>query len=485
MLKVYNTLTRKKEEFVPLKKGKVGMYVCGLTVQNYSHLGHIRSAINYDVIRRYLEYKGYDITYIMNFTDVNEKIVARAKEEGLTPLELADKYARAYLEDIKQLNIKRATEYVKATDNIEEIIKMVEILIEKGYAYEADGNVYFSVDKFADYGKLSGRSLDEMRAGARIDVIEDKKNPMDFALWKKAPEGEEEWDSPWGKGWPGWHIECSAMSMKYLGSTFDIHGGGSDLIFPHHENEIAQSEACSGKPFAKYWLHNGSVNLKGEKMSKSVGNFYTTRELLEKFKGEEIRYYLLTNHYRTPIDFALEELENNSVSLKKLQNTLKNLKRIIQTQEVLADKESFLQEGIIDLIKKRRKEYEEAMDDDFNTARAIGVLHKFAADLNGFVNNPDFKLTENTKQLLEEGYNLFQKMLSVLGLSYREENDEASLEVLNQLVGFILDIREEARDNKNWKLADQIRDGLQELGFQIKDTPRGVVWERNISNDNS
>ncbi len=481
MLRVYNTLSGQKEEFQPVEKGRVKMYVCGLTVQNYSHLGHIRSAINYDVIRRYLEYKGFKVTYIMNFTDVNEKIVARAKEEGLKPMELAEKYAGAYLEDIEQLNIKPATEYVKATENIDQIVRMVETLIEKGYAYEADGNVYYSVDRFADYGKLSGRSLDEMEAGARIEVLEDKKNPMDFALWKKVDDDEEiYWDSPWGRGWPGWHIECSAMSMEYLGSSFDIHGGGTDLIFPHHENEIAQSEACSGvKPFAKYWIHNGTVNLKGEKMSKSLGNFFTTRELLKKFNADEIRYFLLTKHYHSPIDFSLEEINQARVSLNKLLNTVKNMERILELKEYTLPKKLFTHEDFVDRLKSRREQFEEAMDDDFNSARAIGVLHELAKDINSFINSPEFSLNETTQLLVKEGYDLFHKLAEIMGLKLESTSlihDEG--EVVDDLMDFILKIREAAREEKNWAIADRIRDGLQDLGFDIKDTPQGPGWER-------
>ncbi|MGM0548877.1 MAG: cysteine--tRNA ligase, partial [Bacillota bacterium] len=308
MIKVYNTLTGEKEEFKPVEKDKVKMYVCGLTVQNYSHIGHIRSVINYDVIRRFLEYLGYQVDYISNFTDINEKIVQRAAEEDLKPAALANKYANAFLEDLREFNVKPADKYLRVSENVAEIIEMVKTLIEKGYAYEVNGNVYFSVESFADYGKLSGRNLDEMQAGARIAVNKEKRNPLDFGLWKKV-ESETGWDSPWGEGWPGWHIECSAMSMKRLGSTFDIHGGGVDLIFPHHENEIAQSEAYSDQKFVNYWLHNGTVNLSGEKMSKSQGNFFTSREVLKEFSAEVVRYFLLTRHYRSPIDFSYEKLE--------------------------------------------------------------------------------------------------------------------------------------------------------------------------------
>ncbi|MFP4662611.1 MAG: cysteine--tRNA ligase [Halanaerobiales bacterium] len=482
MLKVYNTLTKKKEGFNTIKKDKVMMYVCGLTVQNYSHLGHIRSAINYDVIRRYLEYKGYDVTYIQNFTDINEKIVARAKEEEMSPEELAEKYTRAYLEDIDRLNVKRASKYVKATENIDAIIDMIERLVDRGYAYEAGGNVYFSVDKFEDYGKLSGRKLEDMQAGSRITVVEEKRNPMDFALWKKAPEGEKEWDSPWGKGWPGWHIECSAMSTKYLGDSFDIHGGGSDLIFPHHENEIAQSEACTGKePFAKYWLHNGSVNLKGEKMSKSLGNFFTTRELLKKFRGAEIRYFLLSKHYRSPIDFTIEELENSRTSLKRIINIINNMERIMNSEIEKDEKISSLDEHqITNQITARKKAFVESMNDDFNTARAIGVLHEFITDINKVINNQDFLITEDSILLVKETYRQLDEFMDILGLNVSgEEEQYAGTETVNQLIELMLDVREEARNKKDWGVADMIRDGLNDLGFEIKDTPQGVVWEKH------
>ncbi|MFW5972193.1 MAG: cysteine--tRNA ligase [Bacillota bacterium] len=484
MLKVYNTLTKEKEKFKPLNENKVLIYVCGLTVQNYSHLGHIRSAVNYDVIRRFLEYKGYEVVFVQNFTDINEKIILRAREEGLTARELAEKYTRSYLEDIDELNILRATKYVKATDNIDAIIDMINKLIENGFAYEVNGNVYFSVDKFKDYGKLSGQSLDDMRAGSRIEVVEEKKNPMDFALWKKGPEGEKEWDSPWGKGWPGWHIECSAMSTRHLGEKIDIHGGGADLIFPHHENEIAQSEASTGKkPFAKYWLHNGAVNLKGEKMSKSQGNFFTTRELLRKFTGDQIRYFLLTKHYRTPINFTTEELDYSSSSLNKIYNTFKKLRRLID-MEIEQEKQSDVdQEKIMKSFITRKRAFEEALDDDFNTARAIGTLHELIKDINIFVNDNDFILTDQTKLLVKEAYRLMEEFSSVLGLNLNSNNDSSNnIAVTNDLMNLILEIREKARENKDWVIADYIRENLNKLGFSIKDTPQGVVWEKESDN---
>ncbi len=481
MLRVYNTLTNEKEEFKTIKENRVMMYVCGLTVQNYSHLGHIRSAVNYDVIRRYLEYKDYDVTYVQNFTDINEKIVARAKDEGMTTAELAEKYTGSYLDDIERLNVRKASQYVKATENIDAIIDMIEKLVDRDYAYEAGGNVYFSVDKFDDYGKLSGRNLEDMQAGSRIEIVEEKKNPMDFALWKKGPEGEKEWDSPWGLGWPGWHIECSAMATKYLGDSFDIHGGGSDLIFPHHENEIAQSEACTGKePFAKYWLHNGSVNLKGEKMSKSLGNFFTTRELLKKFTGTEIRYFLLTKHYRSPIDFSIEEVENSKTSLKRIINTINNLERFMDSEIEKGEQNiEIREEEFVDLSAARKRAFEESMDDDFNTARAIGILHELVRDINKLINDQGFVLTEQGLLIIKGAYSLLNEFMDILGLdlSNNQENN-ADAETIDKLMTLMLDVRGEARSSKNWELADMIRDGLNDLGFVIKDTPQGVVWER-------
>ncbi|MEJ6949604.1 cysteine--tRNA ligase [Natronospora cellulosivora (SeqCode)] len=483
-MKVYNTLTRKKEEFKPINDDRVMIYVCGLTVQNFSHLGHIRAAVNYDVVRRYLEYKGYDVEFIQNFTDINEKIVQRAVEEGLSPEDLAEKYTKAYLEDIEKLNVKRASKYPKATENMDAIIELVEKLIEKGYAYEVNGNVYFDVEKFDSYGKLSGRTLEDMKAGARIEILEEKKNPMDFALWKKAPEGEKDWESPWGRGWPGWHIECSAMSMKYLGKKFDIHGGGADLIFPHHENEIAQSQACVGPDsFAKYWLHNGAVRLKGEKMSKSLGNFFTTRELLKKYDGSELRYFLLTKHYRSPIDFSFEEIESTNAALKRVLNTINNVNEIInrdlnkQTSEV--KKEYKIEQFDSDLIASKTA-FEEALDDDFNTAQAIGVLHELIKEINRLINKKDFNLTKSNSDLLMQANYLLNKFLTVLGIKPLEDgrDDFGDSETVNSLMNLLLDVREEARQKKDWDLADMIRNRLNELGVVVKDTPQGVIWEK-------
>lgn len=483
MLKVYNTLTGEKEKFETVEAGKVKMYVCGLTVQNYSHIGHIRSAINYDVIRRFLEYLGYQVDYISNFTDINEKIVKRAEEEGLSPSELADKYANAFLEDIREFNIKAADKYLRVSENIDQIIEMVKTLIKKEYAYEVDGNVYFSVESFDDYGKLSGRSLEEMQAGARIAVKEDKRNPLDFALWKKVEEGEG-WDSPWGEGWPGWHIECSAMSMKRLGANFDIHGGGVDLIFPHHENEIAQSEAYSGKKFVNYWLHNGTVNLSGEKMSKSQGNFFTSREVLKEFSGQEIRYFLLTRHYRSPIDFSYEKLEEARTSLARIKNTRSQLAKVL-SMDINSAAETKDNEEFFDKVITKQKAFNEALLDDFNTAEAIGVLHDLVGEINTFINKKEFTLNEKNFAILEETEEIFLELAEILGLEFELKSvSQKSDNLLDPLIKLLLDLREEARENKNWKQADLIRDRLNELNIEIKDTPRGVEWEIKETKEN-
>jgi len=477
LLKVYNTLTRKKEEFKPIEDKKVRMYVCGLTVQNYSHLGHVRGAINYDVIRRYLEFKGYDVTYISNFTDINEKIIARAELEEMKPMALAYKYEQAFLEDIEALNIKKADHYCKATDNIDQIQKMVQTLIDKGYAYIADGNVYFSVEEFEDYGKLSGRDLEQMIAGTRKKIESDKKNPLDFALWKNVEDPEViAWDSPWGRGWPGWHIECSAMSIKKLGSSFDIHGGGTDLIFPHHENEIAQSEAYSGvKPFAKYWMHNGTVNLSGDKMSKSLGNFYTTRKLLEKYSADQLRYFILTKHYRSPIEFSDEEIENSNKSLEKLVNTKNSLKNILKQSPTDSDKKQTYQ--LLEFIKGKEEKYFAAMDDDFNSAQAIGILHEMATEINKVVNNSELKLNSKLLEDLKEIYKTFNELFEIFGLTLESSSSSLSSDRYSELVEYVLELRKEARANENWELADKIRDDLNKLGIKVHDTPRGTEWE--------
>ncbi|MFP4021625.1 MAG: cysteine--tRNA ligase [Halanaerobium sp.] len=482
-MKVYNTLTGEKEKFETVEAGKVKMYVCGLTVQNYSHIGHIRSAINYDVIRRFLEYLGYEVDYISNFTDINEKIVKRAAEEDLSPAELADKYANAFLEDIREFNIKAADKYLRVSENIDEIIEMVETLIEKGYAYEVNGNVYFSVESFDDYGKLSGRSLDEMQAGARVAVNEEKKNPLDFGLWKKVDQGEG-WESPWGEGWPGWHIECSAMSMKRLGATFDIHGGGVDLIFPHHENEIAQSEAYSGEKFVNYWLHNGTVNLSGEKMSKSQGNFFTSREVLKEFSGQEVRYFLLSRHYRSPINFSYEKLEEAKTSLERIKNTRKQLAKVLSL-DINSAAESKENTKFFEKVISSQKEFIEALKDDFNTAEALGVLHELVGEINTYINQKDFTLNEKNFAVLEETEEIFLELAEILGLEFNLESAvESNNKLVDPLIEFLIELREKAREEKDWEEADLIRDRLKEMGVEVIDTPRGTEWEINNTEEN-
>ena len=484
MLRVYNTLTGEKEKFETVEAGEVKMYVCGLTVQNYSHIGHIRSAINYDVIRRFLEYLGYEVDYISNFTDINEKIVKRSEEEGLSPEDLADKYANAFLEDIREFNIKPADKYLRVSENVDEIIEMVKTLIEKGYAYEVNGNVYFSVESFEDYGKLSGRNLDEMQAGARIAVNEEKRNPLDFGLWKKVEAGEG-WDSPWGEGWPGWHIECSAMSMKRLGVTFDIHGGGVDLIFPHHENEIAQSEAYSGQKFVNYWLHNGTVNLSGEKMSKSQGNFFTSREVLKEFSGQEIRYFLLSRHYRSPIDFSYEKLTEAKTSLERIKNTRRQLDKVLNL-DINAEAEVKEHTEFFEEIIARKNDFVEALSDDFNTAEAIGVLHDLVGDINSYINQKDFTLNEKNFAILEETEEIFLELAEILGLEFELElNSTAENDLVDPLVSLLIELREKARENANWEEADLIRDRLEELGIEVIDTNRGTEWEIKNTEENN
>ncbi|MFW6279356.1 MAG: cysteine--tRNA ligase, partial [Bacillota bacterium] len=395
------------------------------------------------------------------------------------PENLADKYTRAYLEDIDQMNIKRADAYCTATVNIEQMIKIIEGLVENGYAYEVEGNVYFSVEKFSDYGKLSGRNLEDMDAGSGVGVNEEKKHPLDFALWKKAPvEDVRVWDSPWGPGWPGWHIECSAMAAKLLDKRIDIHGGGTDLIFPHHENEIAQSEACFGeKPFVKYWLHNGTIDMKGEKMSKSLGNFFTTRELLQKFTADEIRYFLLSKHYHSPVDFSLEEIENSAVSWHKIMNTKQEVEQIVEQVPKKSDL-SFNVSEFLQELDSFRDSFAEAMDDDFNTARAIGVINNLTGKMNSLINRKSFKVSEETRFVLKKAVDLLDTFLEVLGFAAGAE--ESSMfrddKLTGSLLDYILDLREQAREDNNWELADQIRDDLDKMGISVKDTTHGPVW---------
>ena len=476
-LKVYNTLARTKEEFLPLKEGRVGMYACGVTVYDECHLGHARAYVALDVIRRYLEYKGYQVNYIQNFTDVDDKIIARAREmrekseeKDLKELckEIADKYTKAYFEQMDKLAVKRATQYPRATEHIGEMIELTEGLIRKGYGYQIDGDVFFQVGKFKDYGKLSHRKLDEMRTGARVKVDERKRSPLDFALWKCSKEDEPSWDSPWGKGRPGWHIECSSMSMKYLGETFDIHAGGQDLIFPHHENEIAQSEGYTKKPFARYWLHNGFVTINQEKMSKSLGNFFTLREIFEKYDPRVVRLFLLSTHYRKPIDFSDDKLNKAKRGLERIENCLREVERKQDPSSLCPPaSERTKDEGIKEKIDSDRKRFEEAMDDDFNTAAALGVIFDLVSRINSWLEKEELPSVAKAAPELRD-------FCQVLGLSL-ESPQEVRLE--EELMKLIKD-REEARRKKDWARADTIRVKLREEGIILRDRPQGTTWRR-------
>jgi cysteinyl-tRNA synthetase len=459
-------MTRTKEEFVPLKDKIVNMYVCGPTVYNYIHIGNARAFIVFDTVRRYLEYKGYTVNYVQNFTDIDDKIINRAKEENTTEKAIAERFIEEYFKDADSLGIKRATVHPKATDHIDDIIEFIKILIDKGYAYVVDGNVYFETAKFKDYGKLSKKNIEELMAGARVEVDEKKKSPLDFALWKAQKPGEPAWDSPWGKGRPGWHIECSVMSTKYLGKTLDIHAGGPDLIFPHHENEIAQSEAAYDQPFSKYWMHIGYLNVNNEKMSKSKGNFFTVRELIEKYDPEVLRLFMLMAHYRSPINFSLELLDQANSAYERLSNAVVNLKYLLN---VTSDKELTDEEK--DLIAKfdqYKTQFEEAMDDDFNTADAISVLFEMAKTANANLSG------NSSKKLIKYILDMFLKLSDVLGLSYKN----VKLEIEDEEILKLIEERQKARKEKNWKLADEIRDKLKEKGIILEDTPEGVRWRR-------
>ncbi|MGI5919267.1 MAG: cysteine--tRNA ligase [Christensenellales bacterium] len=452
-MKLFNTMTRRKEEFVPVEPGRVKIYACGPTVYNFFHIGNARPFIIFDTLRRYFEYIGYDVTFVQNFTDVDDKMIARAAEEKTTLKELGERFIKAYFEDAQGLGIRPATVHPKATEHIGDIIRLVSRLIEKGHAYEVDGDVYFDVSSFPGYGKLSGQSPEERMSGARIDVTDKKRNPEDFALWKAAKPGEDSWDSPWGKGRPGWHIECSAMSMHYLGETIDIHGGGQDLIFPHHENEIAQSEAATGKPFARYWMHNGYINVDNEKMSKSKGNFFTVRDIAQKYDLLVVRLFMLSAHYRNPINFSEELIVQAASAMARIKNCRENLKHIMATgggsPVDVEEKIRALEDG-----------FRDAMDDDLNTAEATGAIFEYIRDINqAFEQGGDKKSAGDALAALD-------KVLDVLGLVPREEAipDEV-LELVKR--------RQEARANKNYAEADALRDRIAALGYEVKDTPEG------------
>ena len=464
-MKVYNTLTRKKEELVPITPGEIKRYACGPTVYNYIHIGNARPLCIFDILRRYLEYRGYNVKFVQNFTDIDDKIIRRANEEHVDFSEISERYIKEFWTDADGLNVRHATINPKATENIDAIIQIISTLIEKGYAYEAQGDVYFSTEKFKDYGKLSHQPLEDLEAGARIMVGEVKREPMDFAVWKAAKPGEPAWDSPWGKGRPGWHIECSAMNWRYLGDTIDIHCGGQDLIFPHHENEIAQSECFTGKPFAHYWMHNGYINVDNVKMSKSLGNFFTVRDVAEKYGYEPIRYLLISAQYRSPINYSTDIIEQCIAALNRLYTCRDSLDFELKNA---ADAEHDGDKAIIDGFDKYREQFISAMDDDLNTADAIASIFELVRDINTNVVGKT-----PSKALVEGAIAMFDELTGVLGLVYNRKT-----ETLDSDVEALIEARTNARKEKNWAEADRIRDQLKEMGIVLEDTAQGVKWHR-------
>ncbi|MCD3195208.1 cysteine--tRNA ligase [Clostridium botulinum C] len=464
-MKLFNTMTRQKEEFKPIKDGEVSMYVCGPTVYNYFHIGNGRTFLVFDTIRRYFEYKGYKVNFIQNFTDIDDKMIKKANEENVTVKELGDRFINEYYKDADGLNIKRATVNPRATEFMDEIISFVKDLIDKGYAYEVDGDVYFSTKKFAEYGKLSGQNLDDLQAGARITVDERKQDPMDFAIWKNEKPGEPSWESPWGKGRPGWHIECSCMAHKLLGDTIDIHAGGADLVFPHHENEIAQSEARNGKDFANYWMHSAYLNINNKKMSKSLNNFFTTREILERYDAEVIRLFMLSAHYRTPLNFSDELLESAKASNERLYNSIGNLERLLD--EVKIEEMTGAEKEYIKVLNSYKEKYIEKMDDDFNTADAIAVIFDLIKEINTHVN------TDSSKELVNYSLELIRELGMPLGILQK-----STIVDLNAEIEGLIEQRQKARKDRDWALADKIRDDLKARGIVLEDTAQGVRWKK-------
>lgn len=461
---MYNTLTRKKEKFVPIEQGKVKMYVCGPTVYNYIHIGNARPAIIFDVVRRYLEYRGYDVTFISNFTDVDDKLIKAANELGEDVLTIANRFIEAYHEDTCALGVKTADHHPRVTETMDEIIEFIKQLIDKGFAYEVEGDVYYKTRAFKQYGKLSDQSIEDLQSGARIEIGQRKQDPLDFALWKSAKENEIAWESPWGLGRPGWHIECSAMVKKYLGETIDIHAGGQDLAFPHHENEIAQSEALTGKTMANYWLHNGYIKIDNEKMSKSLGNFVLVHDIIQQHSPDVVRFFMLTAHYRSPINFSEELLISAKSSLDRLKTTFTNVKhRLSESADLAVEKENWLEKG-----EELKARFIKEMDDDFNTANAITVMFDTAKEANVYLREQ-----QTSKDVLQSFLSLLEEMGSVLGFSLEEQT-----ELLDEEIESLIEERNQARKDKNFELADKIRDQLKEQGIVLEDTAQGVRWKR-------
>ena len=466
-MQIYNTLSGKKEEFVPIKKDKVSIYVCGLTVYDYFHIGNSRPFIVFDSFRRYLELKGYKVDLVINITDVDDRIINKAEEENVTPEEIASRYTKAYFDDVKKLKVKDATFNPKATEHIDEMIDLVEKLIENGYAYKINGDVYFSVEKFSEYGRLSGKKIEELLSGARIEVDERKKDPLDFALWK-ANKGESiYWESPWGKGRPGWHLECSAMSTKYLGKEFDIHAGGEDLIFPHHENEIAQSRCGYGGNFARYWMHNGFLKIRDTKMSKSLGNYFTAREILDEFSPESIRLFYFQKHYRNPVDYEPALLQDSEKAVEKLNRTFANMKNMLKSLDFDSDDKFEFSE--LDAIKN---EITKALDDDFDTPVAIGRIFDLNKIANSLIESGE---AETNLLKIRDIVKYYEEIDTVFGI-FQEMKSESFNE--DKLIDLLISIRTNLRKQKLWEMSDKIRDKLLKLGIIIEDTKDGIRWRR-------
>lgn len=478
-MKLYNTMTNKIEEFTTIEENKVKMYVCGPTVYNYIHLGNARPIVVFDTLARYFKYKGMEVDYVQNFTDVDDKIINKSIEEGISASEVSEKYIKCFFEDINRLNILDSVKRPKVTENMEEIIEIIQKLIDNGFAYEKDGDVYFEVKKYKDYGKLSNQKIEELELGARIDVSEIKKNPMDFALWKKKKDGEPFWVSPWGEGRPGWHIECSAMAKKYLGDTFDIHGGGQDLVFPHHENEIAQSKCAYHGNFANYWLHNGFIQINGDKMSKSLGNFFLLREILEKFSGNVVRLFILSTHYRKPINFSFENMEDTKKALQNIVKSMNKFEGIVEKykNEKTADIKNLDFSQKIDEFDKK---FEEAMDEDMNTPQALATIFDQIRETNKFISVNKDELSKIYSEIEKSYESLKRKIGNVFGIEIEMENsakeeDGENMELTKKLIELLIKLRSEARSEKNFKLSDEIRDELKVLGVEIKDNRDGTT----------
>lgn len=462
-MRIFNTITRQKEEFIPNNPDEVKIYACGPTVYNYIHIGNARPLCVFDVLRRYLEYRGYNVKFVQNFTDVDDKIIKRANEEGITFEEVSKKYIEEFWTDANGLNFKKASVHPKATENIDEIINIIKTLEEKGYAYAVDGDVYFRTLKFKEYGKLSHQPIEDLQSGARIAIGEKKENPLDFALWKAAKEGEPYWDSPWGKGRPGWHIECSAMNKRFLGDTIDIHCGGQDLIFPHHENEIAQSECANGCTFAKYWMHNGYINVDNVKMSKSLGNFKTVREIANVYGYEVIRYFLISSHYRSPINYSLEIIEQCKSALERLYTCRESLDFALKNAKDIPDDEELIKK-----LNSHREQFITAMDDDLNTADGVAAVFELVKDINTSILDK-----EVSKNVCQTAAAVFDELCDVLGILYNRKNNDVDSDI-----EALIEERQQARANKDWATADRIRDELKAKGIILKDTPQGVTWTK-------